>query len=112
MAKHVSYNPLNGCPVEAALDTLGGKWKGGIRHLLIQEPLRYSELLRTIPGVSERILTKQLKELEEDGLIHRELLEGTPLNVVYQLTPLGEELHPLIRTIQEWGENYLKQREG
>lgn len=107
MARHVSYNPLNGCPVEAALDALGGKWKGGILQLLIQEPQRYSELLRTIPGVSERILTKQLKELEEDGLILREFHEGTPLNVVYRLTPLGEELRPLIRTIQDWANKNL-----
>ena len=109
MARHVSYNPDNGCPVEAALDTLGGKWKGVILLLLFRAEHRYSALQQQLPGLSDRMLTKQLKELEADGLIRRDFAAGTPLNVTYALTPLGTDLAPLIKLMTAWGEAYLAQ---
>jgi DNA-binding HxlR family transcriptional regulator len=94
------------CPVEAAVDVVGGKWKTVILYQLSKERRRFNELRRLIPGVTQRMLTLQLRELERDGIIHREVYKQVPPKVEYYLTPFGETLIPIIELMFQWGYNY------
>jgi len=97
-----------GCPVEATLSLLDGKWKGVILFHLMERTLRFNELRRRLPSVTQRMLTKQLRELEESGLISRTVFPVVPPRVDYALTPLGETLQPVIQSLAAWGnENVL-----
>src|SRR5947209_3684331 len=82
-------------PVEATLDVIGGKWKVVILFWLKDRTLRFGELRRKIPGVSERMLTQQLRELEEHGIVHREVYPEVPPKVEYSLTDYGGTLRPI-----------------
>jgi DNA-binding HxlR family transcriptional regulator len=95
------------CPVEAALDVIGGKWKPLILWHLMDNILRFSELLREIPGVNTKMLTKQLRELEEDGVIARKVYAEVPPRVEYRLTDFGRTLIPILNSLCEWGRQYL-----
>ncbi len=97
-----------GCPVEAALEIVGGKWKGVILFHLRDDVRRFNELRRLIPGVSQRMLTKQLRELEADQIIHREIYRQVPPKVEYSLTNFGRTLTPTLVSLQEWGVAYLE----
>jgi DNA-binding HxlR family transcriptional regulator len=92
------------CAVEAALDFIGGKWKGVIIYHLLGGTKRFGELRRLIPDVTQRMLTLHLRELERDGLVHREVYREVPPRVEYSLTSFGETLMPLLQVIQSWGE--------
>src|SRR5437763_595097 len=96
------------CPVEAALDVIGGKWKVLIICWLKEGVHRFRELRRRIPGVSERMLTQQLRELERDGIVHRKVFPEVPPKVEYSLTDFGETLRPLMVLLNEWGQKHLK----
>ncbi|MBB4228192.1 winged helix-turn-helix transcriptional regulator [Rhizobium mongolense] len=96
-----------GCPVEATLGHLDGKWKGVILFHLMDGTLRFNELRRKLPAVTQRMLTKQLRELEESGLVSRTVYPVVPPRVEYALTPLGETLKPVIRALAAWGEEYV-----
>jgi DNA-binding HxlR family transcriptional regulator len=85
-----------GCPVESTLTFLDGKWKGVILFHLLGGTLRFNELRRKAPLVTQRMLTKQLRELEEAGLISRTIHPVVPPHVDYALTPLGRSLEPVI----------------
>lgn len=89
--------------VQAALDMLGGKWKLAILSHLIAEKRRFNELRRCLPGITQRMLTLQLRELEADRLVHREVFPQVPPKVEYSLTPRGETLIPILRMLREWG---------
>jgi DNA-binding HxlR family transcriptional regulator len=93
-----------GCPVEFTLGFIGGKWKGILLYHLIASPKRFNELRRICPNITQRMLTLQLRELETDGLVHREVYAQVPPKVEYSLTALGETLVPLILQMKEWGE--------
>ena len=93
-----------GCPVEATLSLLDGKWKGVILFHLMERTLRFSELRRRLPSVTQRMLTKQLRELEQGGLISRTVFPVVPPRVDYALTPLGDTLQPVIRALAAWGQ--------
>jgi DNA-binding HxlR family transcriptional regulator len=95
------------CPTEVVAVLIGGKWKTIILSYLLERPYRFGELSRHIPNASKRILTLQLRELEEDGIIHREVFKQVPPRVEYSLTPLGASLRPLIVLMAEWGYTYL-----
>ncbi|TCU19378.1 winged helix-turn-helix transcriptional regulator [Rhizobium sullae] len=95
-----------GCPVEAALSYVDGKWKGVILFHLMDGTLRFNELRRKLPAVTQRMLTKQLRELEESGLVSRTVYPVVPPRVEYALTPLGETLKPVIRALAAWGDEY------
>lgn len=97
-----------GCPVESTLCYLDGKWKGVILyHLLNEGTLRFNALRRHIPSVTQRMLTKQLRELEDAGMISRTVFPVVPPRVDYSLTPLGKSLEPVIAALKSWGETHV-----
>ncbi len=98
-----------GCPVEVALDVLGGKWKGLILYYLRDKTRRFNELKRLIPGITQRMLTKQLRELEADKIVHREIFQEIPPKVEYSLTNFGLTLTPIIEALQKWGVEYIEE---
>lgn len=100
-------NPnMEGCPVETTLDVIGGKWKGIILYHLIDGTKRFNEFRRINPGITQFMLTLQLRELERDGIIHREVYKEVPPKVEYSLTDFGRTLEPLILSMKAWGETY------
>ena len=96
-----------GCPVEAALDVIGNKWKGIILFHLLSGLKRFSELKRLIPDVSQRVLTLQLRELEADKVIRRKVYPEVPPKVEYSLSELGWSLEPILVALREWGEKFM-----
>jgi len=106
--RYQSYELNTGCGVEACLEVMGGKWKGVILyHLLTHGVLRFSEIQRLKPTLSPRVLTAQLRELEEDGVITRKVYPVVPPKVEYSLSHVGESLRPLIKAMQDWGDEHL-----
>ena len=95
------------CQVEATMDVIGGKWKVIIIHHLLDGTKRFSELRRLIPQVTQRMLTSQLRELESDGAVHREVYAQVPPKVEYSLTKLGETLEPVLLVMHDWGESFI-----
>jgi DNA-binding HxlR family transcriptional regulator len=95
------------CFFELTLKVIGGKWKPVILYQLAREGiLRFSDLRRQIPEVNERMLSRQLRELEHDGLVHREVYQQVPPKVEYSLTKLGCSLIPILLSLREWGVAY------
>lgn len=93
------------CPIENVLNHIGGKWKLIILwHLASAKVLRYGEIRRSLGAVSHKMLSQQLKELERDGLIHREEYHQIPPKVEYTLTELGESLLPVLQAMSAWGQ--------
>lgn len=98
-------NPLN-CPVVRTLNLITGKWKPMILHLLISnESLRHSEIKKSIPTITQKVLTAQLRELEKDGLITRTRFEGKILHVEYALASLGKSLVPVLDQMHRLGQS-------
>lgn len=101
------------CFFELTLQIIGGKWKPIILfQLAIEGIMRFGELKRSMPDVTERMLTRQLRELEKDGLISRKIYREVPPKVEYSLRPLGASLIPVLRQMREWGVKYEKQITG
>jgi len=94
--------------IHDAFDVIGGKWKISIISCLTFQPMRYSELLREVEGISGKMLSRELKELEVNQLITREVLCTHPITVIYDLTEYGQTLKPLTTTIAKWGINHRK----
>ena len=94
------------CPVEITLAVIGGKWKAVILWHLSHKTLRFSQLRRRLPGITQKMLTQQLRELERDGLLHREVFAEVPPRVEYSLTELGRTLKPLLGMMCEWGKDF------
>ena len=93
-----------GCSVEATLDLIDGKWKGVILYHLQQGRLRFGELRKLMPRITQRMLTKQLRALEEDGLIVRTVYAEVPPRVEYALSETGLGLRPVIDALKAWGD--------
>ena len=94
------------CPAQYTLDVVGGRWKVPILyHLFERKVCRFSELRRSLPGCTPKMLTQQLRELERDGVVHREVYRQVPPKVEYSLTPLGHSLKPIIAAMCKWGTN-------
>jgi DNA-binding HxlR family transcriptional regulator len=111
-AKKAKKVPVYNCPVEATLDVIGGKWKALILFWLRDQVCRFGELRRHIPEVSERMLTQQLRELEDHGVVHREVYPVVPPKVEYSLTPYGRTLRPITDLMCAWGEKHLERLES
>ena len=95
------------CPVEAALEVIGGKWKPLILWALKDNVMRFGELQKELPGVNTKMLTKQLRELEEDGVISRKIFPEVPPRVEYTITDFGRTLIPILEALCTWGAEYL-----
>lgn len=101
------------CGIDAAMDVIGGKWKVLILWALDEKPCRFGELRRAVPGVTEKVLSSHLKELEDDGIVHREEYAEVPPRVEYSLTPRGVSLNAALGPLGEWGrENVFPGRES
>lgn len=96
------------CPVEATLDLIGGKYKALILWHLSEGKLRFSELKKAISSATPKMLTQQLRELEAQKLIHREVFPIVPPKVEYSLTELGQSLLPILKQMRDWGADYLR----
>jgi DNA-binding HxlR family transcriptional regulator len=97
------------CEVESTIKVIGGRWKVLIIRELITVK-RFGELQRALSGITQKMLTQQLRELEEDGIVRRQVYPEIPPKVEYSLTPLGETLKPLLYAMHEWGLKYLQSR--
>ena len=93
------------CPITYVMNKIGGHWKPIILYYLMKGPLRYSELKRAIPAITEKMLAQHLKQLKEDNLINRKLEQEMPPITIYSLTPSGERLIPVLMAMAEWAIN-------
>ena len=103
--RYIYKNPEN-CPVTKIMSVLGGRWKFIILYTLRKSAKRFGQINQFIPSISNKVLTEQLRELEEDGIIERRVLtDRIPVNVEYSLSKRGKELVPLIELMEKWGES-------
>ncbi|YCK37830.1 winged helix-turn-helix transcriptional regulator [Actinomadura sp. ATCC 39365] len=100
------------CGLDAAIALMGGKWKGLILFALHDGPLRFGELRRAVPGISERVLILQLREMATAGLLHREVYHQVPPKVEYSLTEFGHSLNAAMAPLGEWGEEHIERIEA
>ncbi len=104
---------LNGrkyhCPVELVIELISGKWKLLILRELMSGTKRFSQLQRSIPGITQKMLTKQLRELEKAGLVKRKVYPEVPPRVEYSLTELGRSLEDIFNAMHRWGKRYMKE---
>ncbi|TWH47662.1 helix-turn-helix domain-containing protein [Sporomusa sp. KB1] len=105
--KNIEYQ----CAMELTLDLIGGKWKALILWHLGESTLRFSELKKTLPKITQKMLTQQLRELEASGLVNRYIYTQIPPKVEYSLTPDGKSLLPILDTLCQWGSNYANAAE-
>lgn len=108
--RELTARAIAGCPVEIAMTVIGGCWKLTLVQALIKSnsSLRYSELRQEAGDISDRTLTRQLRELEADGIVIRTVYAEVPPRVDYELTEIGRSLGPLITAIQGWGDEWLR----
>jgi DNA-binding HxlR family transcriptional regulator len=104
--RHRRYDRM-GCPVEACAEIIGGKWKGKILFILFTGTKRFGELRKLLPDTTQRMLTMQLRELEEDGVIERKVFPQVPPKVEYSIAPAGQTLKPIIDAMWTWGRGFL-----
>jgi len=103
------YDCSTGCPVEAALEQISGKWKGLIIYHLLDGTLRFNELSRKVGNVTQRSLTKQLRELEAANIVNRKVYPVVPPKVEYSLTEKGRDLHGVITALGDWGQKHPRE---
>ena len=108
----VKKAPVYNCPVEVTLAVIGGRWKALILFHLREQTLRFAQLRRVIPGVSERMLTQQLRELERAGVVRREVHAEVPPRVEYSLSDYGRTLRPITELMCAWGKEHLRRTSG
>ena len=101
--RHTRFDCNPGCAVEAAISLIDGKWKCVVLFHLMRGTTRFNELRRLVPGVTQRMLTNQLRELEADGLIIRKIHAQVPPKVEYSISPLGRSLEPVLLALKSWG---------
>jgi DNA-binding HxlR family transcriptional regulator len=95
------------CPhFHAAIELIGKRWTGAIVCALTERPMRFGELGKAVPGLSDRLLSQRLRELEEEGLVQREVEAGSPVRVTYSLTAMGRELDPAIKELRIWARRW------
>ncbi len=101
-------NQVSGCPLTAALAAIGGKWKMIILYWLAESPKHFAALRRAMPGISQKVLTQQLNELMNDGLVQRRPRGAVPAPVVYSLTDYGRSVLPLVEDVRLWGRAHME----
>ena len=106
MAAKVDVNSLPACPVETTLALIGDKWKVLILRDLLPGTKRFGELKKSIGSVSQKVLTAQLRDMEQNGLVHREVFAEVPPRVEYSLTDLGKSLKPILDAMWNWGAEF------
>ncbi|MGH8437383.1 MAG: winged helix-turn-helix transcriptional regulator [Pseudomonas sp.] len=97
-------------PVEVTLEVIGGKWKALLAYHLMSGPLRFSELKRRVPEITEKMLTQQLRELERAGVISRTIFAEVPPRVEYRVTEHGATLQPVLEAMCHWGRSHWQQQ--
>ena len=105
-------NPTSCSSVKTTLEVIGGKWKPLIMFLLVEKTMRFSELQRSISGITQKMLTEQLRELERDGLVSRKVYPQVPPKVEYSITTYGKTLLPVLDTMHKWGKKHKSQVEN
>jgi DNA-binding HxlR family transcriptional regulator len=99
------------CPLyHEAVELVGRRWTGAILRVLMDGPLRFSEIAQAIPELSDRLLSERMKELESRGIVERTVIPGPPLRVQYELSEMGHELEPALAEIQSWARRWLGAR--
>jgi DNA-binding HxlR family transcriptional regulator len=101
-------NPVAGCPLTAALAAFGGKWKLIIVYWLAESPRHFACLRQLMPGISQKVLTQQLRELVSDGIVDRRPTGDVPAPVIYSLTDYGKSLLPIVESVRIWGQGQLE----
>ena len=97
------------CPhFHHAIELIGKRWTGAIVWTLTERPMRYGELGKAIPGLSDRLLSQRLRELEEEGLVERQVEAGSPVRVTYSLTEAGQQLDPVLSELKTWAKRWKK----
>jgi DNA-binding HxlR family transcriptional regulator len=109
--EHARPNPVEGCPLTAALAAIGGKWKLIIVYFLAESPKHFAALRKAMPGISQKVLTQQLRELISDGIVNREAKGTVPAPVEYSLTEYGRSVLPLVEGVRLWGRGHLERGE-
>ena len=104
--------PIMHCPVEITLGIIGGKWKALILWEIRDGPRRFGELKRLVTGISEKMLIQQLREMEADGIVHREVYHQVPPKVEYSVTEFGASLNEALMPLCEWGERHVERIEA
>ncbi len=99
----ITSNNYFECPLTSAMEIIGGKWKIVILGNLFTGVKRFGELKKLMPGITQKMLTQQLRELEQDGLLHREIYKEIPPKVEYSLTENGKSLEPILKELCTWG---------
>ena len=99
---------LPNCPVATTVQLIGNKWKLLVLRNLMTRPWRFNEMLRSIPGISQKVLTDNLRALEKDGIVVRTVFHEMPPKVEYSLSELGESMRPIIGMMETWGKDYQK----
>jgi DNA-binding HxlR family transcriptional regulator len=110
--EHARPNPVQGCPLTAALAAIGGKWKLIIVYFLAESPKHFAALRKAMPGISQKVLTEQLRELISDGMVNREAKGTVPAPVEYSLTEYGRSVLPLVEDVRLWGRAHLERGAG
>src|SRR5215468_125206 len=105
-AQAARSNPVDGCPLTAALAAIGGKWKLIIVYWLAESPKHFASLRRAMPGISQKVLTQQLRELMSDEIVQRKSNGAVPATVTYSLTDYGQSLVPLVENVRLWGRGH------
>jgi DNA-binding HxlR family transcriptional regulator len=99
------------CPLyHEAVELVGRRWTGAILRVLMDRPLRFSEIAQAVPELSDRLLSERMKELERRGLVERRVISGPPLRVEYSLSQMGRELEPALSELQRWAHRWLARR--
>ncbi|GEL67456.1 winged helix-turn-helix transcriptional regulator [Marinilactibacillus psychrotolerans] len=105
----LSKDELPFCPVATTVDLIGNKWKLLIMRELLKGTKRFNELHKSIEGISQKVLTENLRKMEEDGIISRKAYAVIPPKVEYSLSELGDSLRPIINSMSDWGTSYIKE---
>ena len=108
LSNYTRSNPVDGCPLTAALAAIGGKWKLIIVYSLAESPKHFAALRKVMPGISQKVLTQQLRELVNDEIVLRQPTGAIPAPVEYSLSGYGKSLFPLVEEIRSWGRAHME----